>query len=177
MRAPSMLAANSAIKRPLDRLQSADLISAWPLLHGNSRPPVRRRAFRPPQTPPSHKVRKTQNGCLLPSLIRKRQITQTLLPNLKVSDAEYRTEKSQVKCQDLPERAHSHGSVANDKCRLAPANSSCDIESKVAAAESNRLYRLSFTDERTGALSRISYPHSLLGSEIYYRRDSFPVAK
>jgi hypothetical protein len=35
MRSPSMLRANSAIKRTLDRLQSADLISAWPLLHGN----------------------------------------------------------------------------------------------------------------------------------------------
>ena len=59
MRSPSILPANSAIKRPLDRLQSADLISAWPLLHGNSLPPVRRRAFRPPQIPPPHKVRKT----------------------------------------------------------------------------------------------------------------------
>ena len=73
-----MLPANSAIKRPLDRLQSADLISAWPLLHGNSLPPVRRRAFRPPQIPPPHKVRKTQLSAQ--SQFKCRAILLNLLP-------------------------------------------------------------------------------------------------
>ena len=78
MRSPSMLPANSAIKRPLDRLQSADLICAWPLLHGNSLPPVRRRAFRPPQIPPPHKVRKTQLNAQ--SQFKCRAILLNLLP-------------------------------------------------------------------------------------------------
>ena len=73
-----MLPANSAIKRPLDRLQSADLISAWPLFHGNSLPPVRRRAFRPPQIPPPPKVRKTQLSAQ--SQFKCRAILLNLLP-------------------------------------------------------------------------------------------------